>query len=69
MQADMQKKSGAIEEILDYIDVQLSPKQVNDLLEAAGGDAGKVRKAYDLSRNQKDIHNLVAWLVSDKSPS
>lgn len=56
--------SNDFKEVMDYINEKISSKQVNDLLEAADGNIEKIKRAYDLSLQQKDIHNLVAWLVA-----
>lgn len=61
---DGMEDASVFEAVIDYIDEKISKKQVKDLLEAAGGDLEKVKRAYDLSRQQKDIHNLVAWLIA-----
>lgn len=61
---DVDYNSNDFKEVMDYINAKISLKQANDLLEAADGDIEKIKRAYDLSRQQKDIHNLVAWLVA-----
>lgn len=55
---------GSLEAVIDCVGEKISKKQAGDLLDAAGGDMEKIRKAVDLSRQQGDIRNLVAWLVA-----
>lgn len=57
-------KPDAYKAVMDCMDERISVNQVKDLLEAADGDFERIKRAYALSQKQKNIHNLVAWLVS-----
>ena len=50
------------EEIMDYIDVRVSSKDLKAFLKAADYDVERVKKAYDLSKKQKEIKNFVGWM-------
>ena len=50
------------EEIMDYIDVRVSSKDLKAFLKVADYDVERVKKAYDLSKKQKEIKNFVGWM-------
>lgn len=47
---------------MDYIDVRVSSKDLKAFLKAADYDVERVKKAYDLSKKQKEIKNFVGWM-------
>lgn len=50
------------EEIMDYIDIRVSSKDIKTFLKVADYDVERVKKAYDLSKEQADIKNFVGWM-------
>ncbi len=50
------------EEIMDYIDIRVSSKDIKTFLKAADYDVERVKAAYDLSKEQADIKNFVGWM-------
>lgn len=50
------------EEVMDYIDIKVSSKDINAFLIISDYDVEKIKKIYDLSKKQPDIKNFVAWM-------
>jgi len=59
---DMEDLNSQFEEVMDYIDVKVSSKDINAFLSISDYDVKKIKKVYDLSKKQADIKNFVAWM-------
>ncbi len=52
-----------IDEVRIFISEPLPSSDIKAILESAGFDVDRVKRAYELSKNQKNIDNLTGWLI------
>ncbi len=65
VQSETSKRSEMVDKVKELItDVKLSKKDCILILKAADNNLDKINTAYKLAKQQKDIENFVAWMIS-----
>ena len=59
-----EEKENIIDEISEIIDEKIKPKECKMIAEVSNYDIDKVRKAYEISKTQKNIDNIVGWMTT-----
>ena len=52
------------DQIQDLIDQKIKTSEAKAIAEAANYDMNKIRKAYELAKNSKNIKHFVGWMIS-----
>ncbi len=53
-----------LDQVQEIIEERLKISEIKAICEAADYDMNKIRKAYDLAKHNKNINNLVGWMIS-----
>ncbi|WP_026504931.1 replication initiation protein [Butyrivibrio sp. NC3005] len=53
-----------VDEVIELITEKITAREAKSIIEAANGDMAKVQRAYTLYKSQKNVDNMVGWLIS-----
>ena len=59
-----EQKEDFIDDLSDVISEKVKPKDLRAIAEASGYDMDKIKRVYDLSKKNKNIDDIVGWIIA-----
>ncbi len=60
----VREQLSVLDQVQDFIEERLKISEIKAIAEAADYDINKIRNAYYLSKQQKNINNFVGWMIT-----